>query len=251
MVDTQRTLSALQTLLADNAAGDISAQDVRDLLVSVLPGFQPVTVGEYDDYFTENKESDWTAISADSGTETWSYPAATRFGSDRGLNVDFEDQSAQDFTAYVKPLSGIAIGDYIQTKTLVWGGLSVDTVDSLGGLLFTDGTTTAANAVWGGRNYNASEVPIMVTIHGTLTAMATVVLNSISATPPDMHMRLTYSAANTFQYHVSLDGINFTQLGSDVSKTMTPTHGGFGSSTYGASEPKQAFYRYFHSNVTS
>ncbi len=37
MVDTVRTLSALQTLLADNAAGDISAQDMRDLLVSVYP----------------------------------------------------------------------------------------------------------------------------------------------------------------------------------------------------------------------
>lgn len=37
MVDTVRTLSALQTLLADNTSGDISAQDVRDMLVSVFP----------------------------------------------------------------------------------------------------------------------------------------------------------------------------------------------------------------------
>lgn len=37
MVDTVRTRSALQTLLADNVAGDISAQDVRDFLVSVFP----------------------------------------------------------------------------------------------------------------------------------------------------------------------------------------------------------------------
>lgn len=36
MVDTVRTLSALQTLLADNTAGDISAQDLRDFLVSVM-----------------------------------------------------------------------------------------------------------------------------------------------------------------------------------------------------------------------
>lgn len=35
MADTARTLSALQTLLADNSSGDISAQDVRDFLVSV------------------------------------------------------------------------------------------------------------------------------------------------------------------------------------------------------------------------
>ncbi len=37
MPDTVRTLAALQALLADNVAGDISAQDVRDFLVSVYP----------------------------------------------------------------------------------------------------------------------------------------------------------------------------------------------------------------------
>lgn len=37
MADTLRTLSALQALLADNTTGDISAQDLRDLLVSVYP----------------------------------------------------------------------------------------------------------------------------------------------------------------------------------------------------------------------
>lgn len=38
MPDTRRTLAALQALLADNNAGDISAQDVRDLLLSVWGG---------------------------------------------------------------------------------------------------------------------------------------------------------------------------------------------------------------------
>ncbi len=37
MVDTVRTLSALQALLADNIVGDITAQDLRDMLVSVYP----------------------------------------------------------------------------------------------------------------------------------------------------------------------------------------------------------------------
>lgn len=37
MADTVRTLSALQTLLADNSSGAISPQDVRDFLVSVFP----------------------------------------------------------------------------------------------------------------------------------------------------------------------------------------------------------------------
>lgn len=37
MADTRRELSALQTLLADNTAGDISAQDARDELISSHP----------------------------------------------------------------------------------------------------------------------------------------------------------------------------------------------------------------------
>lgn len=36
MVDTAKSVSALQALLADNEAGDISPQDVRDFLVSAL-----------------------------------------------------------------------------------------------------------------------------------------------------------------------------------------------------------------------
>lgn len=36
MADTRRTLAALQALLADNTSGDISAQDVRDFLVSAI-----------------------------------------------------------------------------------------------------------------------------------------------------------------------------------------------------------------------
>ncbi len=37
MADTVRTLAALQALLPDNSAGDISAQDARDVLVSTFP----------------------------------------------------------------------------------------------------------------------------------------------------------------------------------------------------------------------
>ena len=42
MADTRRTLAALQTLLADNTSGDISAQDIRDFLVSAYRVVQVV-----------------------------------------------------------------------------------------------------------------------------------------------------------------------------------------------------------------
>ncbi len=42
MSDTRRTRGALATLLADNTSGDISAQDMRDFLVSSLDPFGPI-----------------------------------------------------------------------------------------------------------------------------------------------------------------------------------------------------------------
>ena len=44
MVDTAKSVSALQSLLADNTVGDISAQDVRDFLVSSLGVYGSITV---------------------------------------------------------------------------------------------------------------------------------------------------------------------------------------------------------------
>ena len=44
MADTRRTLAALQTLLADNTSGAITAQAVRDFLVSAM---QPQTLNGF------------------------------------------------------------------------------------------------------------------------------------------------------------------------------------------------------------
>jgi hypothetical protein len=44
MADTERSLAALQTLLADNSSGDISAQDLRDFLVSCFSAYGSIYV---------------------------------------------------------------------------------------------------------------------------------------------------------------------------------------------------------------
>lgn len=250
MVDVVRSLAALQAILADNTAGDISAQDARDFLVSAYPLWQPATIGEYDDYFREDNESDWTATSADSGTETWTYPTSTIISGDDGLHLDFADQSAGDFTAYTKSLSGITTGDFVQTKIRLFGGV-FDTADSVIGVGFTDGTTTAANSVVGAVNVNGAEAKRLLTAHGTLASMTTFPHDVSVADHDHLHLRCTYSAANTFQLSVSLNGRQFTQIGADISKTMTPTRGGFIAGTFGSSEDCMALLEYFHSNVTS
>lgn len=79
MVDTIRTLSALQTLLADNATGEISEQDLRDMLVSTyLSG----TAG-----YVEPPTASWSWVNQGSATETvQSDGSITMFAPSTGAN---------------------------------------------------------------------------------------------------------------------------------------------------------------------
>ena len=63
MVDTIRSISALQALLADNTSGDISPQDIRDMLVSLSAN---TGWGAYND--TQYTEGSPFSVSADTDT---------------------------------------------------------------------------------------------------------------------------------------------------------------------------------------
>jgi len=76
MVDTVRSLSDLQTLLATNSSGGISAQDLRDLLVSTysseahanLENGKTSTDTPDDDFDTGSLDVKWTVVDGSSGT---------------------------------------------------------------------------------------------------------------------------------------------------------------------------------------
>ena len=65
MVDTVRSLSALKTLLADNASGDISEQDARDFLVSVYRGSPSVLVAASDASQAAQDRADYLCTGTD------------------------------------------------------------------------------------------------------------------------------------------------------------------------------------------
>lgn len=91
MVDTVRTLAALQALLADNTAGDISAQDVRDLLVSAYP-------------------SQWFAAGQQALTNT--APAVITTWAQWGTEeLDFGDWSGDDVSVF-----GVVVGHISTTR---------------------------------------------------------------------------------------------------------------------------------------
>ena len=67
MSDTQRTIQALQAILADNTTGDISPQDVRDFLVSVSPsrGGYTLDPGETPGETVIAETGQWVKIAGD------------------------------------------------------------------------------------------------------------------------------------------------------------------------------------------
>ena len=206
--------------------------------------------GAYDDYFDVDNEADWTAVAV-SGSITWNYRFASRLGVNRGVTAVYEDQTANDYPAYLKSLSGVTTGDYIQTSISNFKPLDALFINSA--LCFTDGVLTTSNVCFWGPGVLNTELAIVQAGHGTLTATSTFPINDTLNTAmwgAPIHWRLLYSAANTFQAFFSLNGEDWTQYGSDIAKAMTPTHGGFLVSSTGSSPIRQSRFSYFHSNVT-
>jgi hypothetical protein len=142
------------------------------------------------------------------------------------LSALYSGQSASDYNCLLKAHT-FSVGDsWAVPVRLLGGNVSV----TVSGIIFTDGTTSAANAVAAHLQNHATEAQTRVyTRHGTLTAMtsASAQHNQMGNELPWLWLRLTYQASNTFRKEISPDGISWTTVGvADVSKTMTPTHVG-------------------------
>jgi hypothetical protein len=203
--------------------------------------WEAATVGAYDDYFDANNESDWTNIAPDTGTATWTYQHNAHVGDFRGVQCVFANQNTSDLSAYVKSLSGITTGDYAQARFS-----SLMRANVFGGVVFTDGTTTAANYVLAALYQGTG----MLGIDGTLTASNAGTFTFSVDPKGDVWLRLLYSAANTFQVFTSHNGVDFAQVGTNIAHTMTPTHGGFAVASQGVTVSQLIKFSDFHSNVT-
>lgn len=79
MADTKRTLSAITALYADNTAGDISAQDLRDFLISAH-GSRATNAAAITANDTADTDDDVMIVDASGGAVTITLP-------DRAANV--------------------------------------------------------------------------------------------------------------------------------------------------------------------
>lgn len=244
-------LDAADTAVDDVEADIVTLQAEVAALQSAGLFYQPATIGAYDDYFDSDSSADWTAV-AIAGTSNWNIGHQARLGINRGLLASFEEQAVGDWPAYLKPLTGIATGDYIQTSI---GVLRYASGIAMPLLVFTDGATSAANVVAIGPEIAGDGASFFVTVEGTL-ANATAFDNAVAQIHGALwntavHWRLQWTAANTFVVFWSLNGEVWSQLVSITTSGLTPTHGGFVASSYGTGAPvHQALFKYFHSNVT-
>lgn len=226
MVDTVRTYAALQALLADNTTGDISPQDVRDVLLSSLTLFpdHPATLNAADVYWSGSDAAAMTTV-----TVTGAQTISERVGR---LGVAFSGQTSGDANCLLKAHS-FSIGDSFAVPITL---LANTATNVYGGLIFTDGTTSTSNGVSAHLSWVAATGTItLYTRAGTLTAFTT--LSTSRAVKPMGHIwvRLTYVSANTWGKQVSADGLTWSTMGiADMASTLTPTHVGVTWSTDGS-----------------
>lgn len=248
MTDTVRTLSALQTLLADNTSGDISPQDARDVLVSSwTPGWvqyldhrlSDETPHTDDDFFQTDSSADYTD-DAVSGTATWQITRGV-------LSVRYTSQSGGNAATFIKPITSASAPMTIETRLSV-ASLKVNWPTAA--LVFADGTSASSKTIEFGTtgNNDLSNAALQLR-KGTRTDIQASNYNrlvSIWACDYLTYIRLIWKSANTWQAAASVDGISWWSKGfADVSYTMTPTHFGFLVTSYGDTNDHGAAFDYF------
>ena len=245
MVDTARTLAALQALLADNASGAINEQDARDVLVSNatpewIQYLQHRVSGETahtdDDFFVTDSSGDYTETAA-SGTATWVY------GTRDSLECEFLNQSANDWATSLKavPVAGVPIT--IETRFDPAGMENNSFVAA--GLCFTSGTATSSEifAIGYGSAANIARM-VATSADGDTITNADWSTIQITHSGPLM-LRVIWSAADSFDVSVSTKGSRWTDLGQGIfTRTFTPTHMGFAVTTHGNADPSVVGYDY-------
>ena len=243
MADTVRTLSALQTLLADNTAGDIGAQDIRDFLVSVYPYGRPATAGEYDDEFLRIESgtpTGWTLFTT-SGSQT--------ITTNGRCSVTYSGQTANDLNGIGKAMS-LGTGDYVRAGySKLYADNAADNFDMVG-VFMSDGLGTTANCI-AVLTYTASTR--LTIMEGTITNLTEVVSSTYTNNMPygELHVELEYGGTNSFDMRISSDGISWLDHTLANAFTLTPTHAGLCWTTWGGANTKMVSFDYFRSNATS
>lgn len=174
---------------------------------------------------------------ATTGTATWTQDNDL-------LSCSFTNQSVNDMDARVwaltTPSSPITIETRINTNSLYFAN------NPSCGILFTDGTTSAANVAGVGVGTNTSS-RFITQVTGTVTNF------SLPATVSPgrilerdwTYLRYTWISSNTFGWSWSPDGVSWTDFATaDMTPTITPTHFGVWVSSWSNTSTSIATWEY-------
>lgn len=181
----------------------------------------------YDDEFDDDDASGWSDVTP-TGTATWTEAMGLR-------SVLFTSQSANDCAASIMSINGLAYPLYVVTATRL---LAPHADFSMFGPLFTNGTTSAAGAIWLMPHYdNTNPGRLLYSLRsGTLANISTTHWSADGLVLHGMHLwqRIDWVATNTWRAWFSPDGVSWTSVGQGLqSFTMSPTYFGLGVSTWG------------------
>jgi len=239
MADTVRTLAALQALLADNATGEISPQDLRDMLVSVYGSewmsalaVTPSGVTAIDE-FDDDSFTGWTTVTVTGGQ--------TITEANGGLSIN--PTSAIETTDWNCILQSHSISTGEAVEVAVFGVLSDDADRPIFGPVITDGTDTTSLMVAPMVQLDSTTETLFLypsASASTLTANGITSGQGINHKGGLIYLRIEYNAANSFKTWMSADSITWHNTHT-ISTTMTPTHVGFGWNTTNDTPDEMSF----------
>lgn len=186
--------------------------------------------GQDDEFDDDTVAGAWTTV-APTGTATLSESGDV-------MSLLLEGQSTSDLAAAVKAISGTPSAPTTIEVALRWLSLSLVVFS---GLVFSNGTSATSNAIFAGY-VQSSGNPRIAFREGTFTNLATE--TEIDTGPssgdgavwsPWLHMKMIWSAANTFQLEISPDGVSWLTFASRTF-SLTPTHYGIAGSTWGGND---------------
>lgn len=175
------------------------------------------------------------------GRLTWSEAdsqiKATNTGGDTG----------NQFSALMRPLSGVG-GALVDGDAFI-SCLTIGSVGSnyaFGGLVYADGTTFGAGAQLVATSHvGTSSADHFLRSFTNYTTLGTSVngLGGVLLTVP-IFVRLVYLGSNTWRRDLSSDGRTWRKGGANLTSSLTPTHVGFMSSTFGTGTAHEIQYEF-------
>ena len=208
----------VRIVVAAGAAGSSGGEPVPAWVSHLaVPDDGPVWADEFDG---PEFDADWTEIVA-SGTAVWTQARSL-------ASVRFASQGSASVAAILNPYA-LPVGHAVETFMRVVG---VQANHLMAGPIVTDGIVSSSGCVW------------LMPYTSTNWSLRAGTLGSINATlreasfdllrRGEVYLRLIHVAENTWRSQGSPDGVSWTTFNlSDVARTLTPSHVGFGVSVWG------------------